>query len=262
MQYLECLAAALSDMAHTYQPAERMSTVLRAVMVELRGGPDPLSATSFSIYKPPSSLIPARRSSTIDTDADMTSRTTQSWHKKRQMSLGSTPRPRANTSGTRHKRTMSSSTTVTSPPLHPSLSLQAAQVPPPPPRFDDHHHSDNYILIPPSSSDPPPWCPDLNHTLSTPSTTASSSSLSQSRHNTGWIRSEYEAQDAISALASAHFPELSAFGDELGSAGGGAGGGGEGRMNLDFMPLGEEWEGGVMGVGSDLDGFPIQGKAF
>ena len=32
-------------------------------------------------------------------------------------------------------------------------------------------------------------------------------------------------------------------------------------MNLDFMPLGEEWEGG-MEVGSDLNGFPIQGKAF
>jgi hypothetical protein len=38
MQYLECLSAALTDMAYTYQPAERMSTVLRAVMVELRGG--------------------------------------------------------------------------------------------------------------------------------------------------------------------------------------------------------------------------------
>ncbi|KAH7561625.1 hypothetical protein BM1_02729 [Bipolaris maydis] len=263
MQYLECLAAALSDMAYTYQPAERMSTVLRAVMVELRGGPDPLSATSFSIYKPPSSLVPARRSSTIDTDADIPP-AAQPWHKKRQMSSSSTSRPRANTSGTRHKRTMSSSTAATTPPLHPSLSLQAAQQPPPPPppppRFDDHR-SDSYMLIPPSSSDPSPWCPDLSHTLSTPSTTtASSSSLPQPRH-TGWMRSEYEAQDTISALASAHFPELSAF-EELAGGGGSGGAGGEGRMNLDFMPLGEEWEGGMGVGGSDLDGFPIQGKAF
>lgn len=36
MQYLECLAAALQDMAHTYVPAEKMSNVLGAVIVELR----------------------------------------------------------------------------------------------------------------------------------------------------------------------------------------------------------------------------------
>lgn len=75
------------------------------------------------------------------------------------------------------------------------------------------------------------------------------------------MRSEYEAQDTISALASAHFPELSAF-EELAGGGGSGGAGGEGRMNLDFMPLGEEWEGGMGVGGSDLDGFPIQGKAF
>ncbi|KAF2492446.1 hypothetical protein BU16DRAFT_466772, partial [Lophium mytilinum] len=36
MQYLECLSAALQDMACTFQPAERMSVVLQAVMLELR----------------------------------------------------------------------------------------------------------------------------------------------------------------------------------------------------------------------------------
>lgn len=36
MQYLECLAAALQDMSHTYVPAEKMSNVLGAVIVELR----------------------------------------------------------------------------------------------------------------------------------------------------------------------------------------------------------------------------------
>lgn len=39
MQYLEVLHAALQDMAHCYQPAERMVSVLNAVMTELRGGP-------------------------------------------------------------------------------------------------------------------------------------------------------------------------------------------------------------------------------
>ena len=38
MQYLEVLHAALQDMAHAYQPAERMAHVLNAVMIELRGG--------------------------------------------------------------------------------------------------------------------------------------------------------------------------------------------------------------------------------
>ncbi|KAK5048536.1 hypothetical protein LTR84_005627 [Exophiala bonariae] len=36
MQYLECLAAALQDMSHTYVPAEKMSNVLEAVIIELR----------------------------------------------------------------------------------------------------------------------------------------------------------------------------------------------------------------------------------
>ena len=51
MQYLECLAAALHDMTETYHPAERMSTVLEAVMVELRAD------------GPRRSVVPARRDS-------------------------------------------------------------------------------------------------------------------------------------------------------------------------------------------------------
>ncbi|KPI41135.1 putative transcriptional regulatory protein [Cyphellophora attinorum] len=42
MQYLECLAAALQDMSHTYVPAEKMSNVLAAVIIELRDAvPEP-----------------------------------------------------------------------------------------------------------------------------------------------------------------------------------------------------------------------------
>jgi hypothetical protein len=61
MQYLECLAAALEDMAYTYQPAERMSTVLQAVMIELRGGP---ATFSRRLYAREDAVVPARRGST------------------------------------------------------------------------------------------------------------------------------------------------------------------------------------------------------
>lgn len=54
MQFLEVLHAALQDMAHAYQPAERMAAVLNACMVELRGGP----------ISPSNASIPARRGST------------------------------------------------------------------------------------------------------------------------------------------------------------------------------------------------------
>jgi hypothetical protein len=59
LQYLEVLHAALQDMTHAYQPAERMAAVLNAVMIELRGGPiSPLTAS-----------LTTRRGS-VDLDAD------------------------------------------------------------------------------------------------------------------------------------------------------------------------------------------------
>ena len=71
MQYLEVLAAALQDMAHAYQPAERMAAVLSAVMVELRGGP--ISPGKAFATQP--SSIPARRSSTaVDVERPATKR--------------------------------------------------------------------------------------------------------------------------------------------------------------------------------------------
>lgn len=263
MQYLECLTAALSDMASTYQPAERMSTVLRAVMVELRGGPEPPNSTHFNLYKPASSTVPARRGSTIDMDAD----SSQQWAKKRQTSRG---RQRAGTGGNSRKtRTMSMSTTMSMPSSdhgrHSGLSIKA----PPPPRFDDPsgQNNDGYILVTPRSelgstgwpslSEPP----ELSHNLSTPSTTLSSHAAN--RNSGAWMGADYDPQDPINQLANAHFPELSAF-DDLGTSGGGGGGGGGGGngggiegVNLDFMPLGDEndwslpkeWSGGV-----DMDG--------
>ncbi|EDU43337.1 Fungal-trans multi-domain protein [Pyrenophora tritici-repentis] len=241
MQYLECLSAALSDMAFTYQPAERMSTVLRAVMVELRGGPEPPSSTAFNLYKPKSSVVPARRGSTIDMDSEMPD---GQWVKKRQTSRGRLG------VGSRKTRTMSSSTTM-SVPLEHGLSLKT----PSSLRFDDACQTDGFIMVTPRSelgtwpsiADPP----ELSHTLSTPSTNSST----RPRHSgTSWMGPEFDQHDPISQLANAHFPELSAFDEPVG-AGGDA-------INLDFMPLGDgtdwnmskDWNGS-----SDLDGFPSSG---
>src|SRR4051812_44308711 len=137
MQYLECLSAALSDMAHTYQPAERMSVVLRAVMVELRGGPE---TNQFKLYKPKSAIVPARRGSTIDMDES--ENINQVW-KKRQ-----TSRPRAGTGASLRKpRTSSMSTTMSIPTEQHGLSIKPPLLPPP--RFDDPDRADGYILVTP-----------------------------------------------------------------------------------------------------------------
>lgn len=61
MKYLECLAASIDDMCETYQPAERMSTVLNAVLLELKAARPP---------KPYASRIPARRGSSSDRGVD------------------------------------------------------------------------------------------------------------------------------------------------------------------------------------------------
>lgn len=78
MQYLECLAAALKDMTETYQPAERMSMVLEAVLIELRADSPP--------EERPRSLVPTRRdsSSHVETSEQYSSQ------KRRQLAQ---PRP-------------------------------------------------------------------------------------------------------------------------------------------------------------------------
>jgi len=239
MQYLECLSAALTDMAYTFQPAERMSTVLRAVMVELRGGPEP---HQFKLYKPKSAVVPARRGSTIDMDEAES----QAW-KKRQ-----TNRPRAGTgSSLRKARTNSMSTTMSMPIDQHGLSIK----PPPPPRFDDTDRADGYIMVTPRSeistwpglSEPP----ELSHSLNTPMSTTNN------RNSGAWMGAEFDANDSISQLANVHFPEMGAFDADAGGV--------EGMTNLDFMSLGEGGDWGLgkewsAAGGSDLDGFPPQGQ--
>ncbi|KAF2465280.1 uncharacterized protein BDR25DRAFT_239858 [Lindgomyces ingoldianus] len=231
MQYLECLSAALQDMAYTYQPAERMSTVLRAVMVELRGGP---VENNFKLYKPKSALVPARRGSTNDTsDPPM--------FKRRQ-----TSRPRENTGSAKKNRSTSMSTSIT----NIDLSIKP---PPPPHRFDaETERSDGFIMVTPRS-EISSW-PNLETPIDAPLTTPSTLSTSGPRN--AWMGAELDPLDSISQLANAHFPtEMQAL--EAGT--------GENMSHLDYMNLGDgnewsrEWNAqGGASVGSDLDGFPPQ----
>jgi hypothetical protein len=241
MQYLECLSAALQDMAMNYQPAERMSVVLRAVMVELRGG-GPVD-NDFRLYKSKASLIPARRGSNNQTqDTPL--------YKKRQ-----TSRPRAGT-GTSKKRSMSMISNVT------NIDL-TVKAPPQPPRFDvESDRGDGYIMVTPRSevsswhplSNDSGNAPGLEHGLTTPSTANNLSTPGGPRN--AWMGAELDTSDSITQLANVHFPEIPALS------------GGDGDMtHLDFMSLGDgagdwgrEWHGGNgVSVGSDLDGFPPQG---
>jgi hypothetical protein len=235
MQYLECLSAALQDMAYTYQPAERMSVVLRAVLVELRGGPPD---TTSRLYKSKSSLVPARRGSTNDTqDVPM--------FKRRQ-----TSRPRANTNSGKTQRSLSMSTTMTAG----DLSIK-----PLPPRFDgETDRNDGFIMVTPHTEMPSwqldPATLDPSLTAATPAAASLSSSAPQ---RNAWMgtSSDLDQSDPIVQLANVHFPELPAM-DAA-----------ENMSHLDFMSLGDastdwsrEWvpSGGGVGVGSDLDGFPPQ----
>jgi hypothetical protein len=251
MQYLECLSAALHDMAYTYQPAERMSTVLRAVMVELRGGPIPNAMDSFRLYKPGSTLVPARRGST-NCPADIPT------FKRRQMS-----RPQAGmagTAGSRKLRSMSMNMRMTT---NSNLSTK-------PPlashQFDaDSERSDGFILITPRSeiSHPFPFETPIDPSLPTPT----SLSTSGPKNNT-WMGAELDPSDSISQLANIHFPEIPALNEDMSDdmGGGSSNDLGGDLSHLDFIGLGEgtewggEWQqGGGVDVGSDLDGFPPQG---
>lgn len=236
MQYLECLSAALHDMAITYQPAERMAVVLRAVMVELRGGPP---VNDFKLYKPKSAIVPARRGSTNDA-ADVP------LYKKRQ-----TSRPRAGTGSKKRSMSMASNAGNV------DLSIKAAAH-----RWDaESERSDGGFIMVTPRSDVAAWpsiaenTPSLSHGLDTPSTTALSSSGGP---RNAWMGAELDASDAISSLADVHFPEMTALND------------GSDMTHLDFLSLGDvgdwgrEWSGNAtgVGVGSDLDGFPPQQPSY
>ena len=236
MQYLECLSAALNDMAMTYQPAERMAAVLRAVMIEFRGGP---AVNDSKLYRPNSTLVPARRESTNDTaDVPM--------YKKRQ-----TSRPRAGT-GPSKKRTTSTASNVT----NIDLTIKA---PTAPYRWDaESERPDGYIMVTPRSeiSSWPPISentPALSHGLDV----SSAASLSTSGPPNAWMGAELDTSEAINDLATVQFPEMNPLPE------------GNNMTHLDFLNLndindwGKEWNGGHgVSVSSDLDGFPSQQSGY
>ncbi|OCL03371.1 hypothetical protein AOQ84DRAFT_419363, partial [Glonium stellatum] len=212
MQCLECLSASLQDMSYTYQPAERMSVVLQAVMVELRGGP---LESGFKLYKPQGAVVPARRGSTNDTiDPPM--------FKRRQ-----TSRPRAGT-GTKKNRSSSVSTNV-------NLDLNI-KVPPPQRADAESERSDGFIMVTPRS-EIGGWPSLSNEPSMDPSlTTPNHSSLATPAPRNAWIGAELDSSDSISQLASVHFPEIPIFSEN------------ENMLHLDFMSPGnkkwKDWLGG------------------
>jgi hypothetical protein len=83
MQYLECLASALQDMSCTYQPAASMSSILQAVMLELKNASSKTPPPDFRYLRGENVMIPARRESSLnDTEEQRT-------FKKRQLSRSS-----------------------------------------------------------------------------------------------------------------------------------------------------------------------------
>jgi len=135
MKYLECLAASIEDMCETYQPAERMSTVLNAVLLELRVARPP---------KPYASRVPARRGSSADRDTESDPNPA----KRHQAGRPSAQRTNSQVSQPRmliyehHRR-------------HTTTGMRPPVIPPSKPRRDNQKEpshlssgSDNFILVP------------------------------------------------------------------------------------------------------------------
>ncbi|KAJ9658282.1 hypothetical protein H2201_007841 [Coniosporium apollinis] len=241
MQYLECLSAALQDMAHAYQPAERMSTVLQAVMAELREGP---SDASHRPNRRMSAVIPARRSSAADEQE-------QASFKRRHTAK---PRPiknaRSHSMGTNN--------------LNLNLKNLHSMGPPQFQRKADSESSqaDGFVMITPRSEFGtwPPLAGDsvsaVDHPLPTPSTSLVTPGLTRN----SWMGADMDVNENthdISHLANIHFPELSAMnGDNENS-------------HLDYMAFADnewrDWQNPLNGNGmqtTDLDGFPPQHGSF
>jgi hypothetical protein len=238
MQYLECLSTALSELAHLYQPAERMAVVLRAVMVELRGG---CAAIQPRLDKPIIAAISTRRGSMNGHSGyGEPSRIEQ----KSQTGLqkpGTAIKPR--TSGA----SATPSTQVTNHNVNGNMSINVSSAHNP--HFGETTPMDGYSIAPSSSwqvSNPPL---ELSHVLSAPGNTPAYSHPAQ----TGlWATSGFPANNS---LATAHFSDVGSFQREAG-----------GGDSLGVVDLGEagdwdmsnEWA-GEMDVWTDSYGFPLHG---
>lgn len=255
LQYLECLSAALTDMAHTYQPAERMSIVLEAVLGELRGYP-PTSAA----FKQPKGVIPARRgSSTIDAQGGerptFKRRVTATARSQSKASISSR-------SGLRRESMSMADVSMAGVQDHSHRRKQSD--------VDGDRPGEGFVMVTPRSEFSSSWPHNVPETaidpslssgstistnsLATPNSRASVAPNSAATNNiasNAWMGSTEFAHD-ISALASVHFPEIRDFP-----------GLSEDNPNshLDFLTLGDgtdgwnKWHGGENGLG-DLEGFP------
>lgn len=225
MQYLECLSAAIQDMAHTYQPAELMSVVLQAVMAELRGNS---VQSSTSSPRPKGVIVPARRGSSNDEE--------RPFFKRRQ-----TARARSFSSA---KANMST-----------GLDIVTAILPPPSLKYGgdaDPDRVDGFVLVTPRSE----ICSWQNISSDTaldpgPSTPITGPSLTRS----AWIGAGVPSRNNvdISHLAGVHFPEIDHPTNNDG-----------GNRHLRFTPLrNDEWrdwhDGSGNAIATDLDGFPPAG---
>ncbi|TKA74990.1 hypothetical protein B0A55_02657 [Friedmanniomyces simplex] len=230
LQYLEVLHAALQDMAHGYQPAERMAAVLNAVVVELRGGPispgKSLACTSTS--------IPARRgSSAIDANAERPTfkrRQTSRSRKAKPMNPPSTAlrQHRASDASDRHS--------VASQSLHQHGDFVMIT-----PRMEGSSSSGWPNVHPTDNFQPSPMFP--------PPETANMSSSSPSRRNDWMHNSDMSGHD---------FPSLPSMGGLPGMP--------DSEIGLDFLTLPSEddwsrWHNGSTDPAADLDGFPPRGSA-
>jgi hypothetical protein len=241
MQYLECLSAALQDMSHTYQPAERMFLVLQVVLAELRGIPGEI-ANNF--HRPKGVVVPARRGSTSVEDMDPPMFT-----KRRQVaraySKSKLPSIR--------RESMSSSMDLNIDPALASLSHRKTS-------DVDGERPDGFIIVTPSS-DVSSWQTVAGDSLPTPGTLPPS--ITQ-RNNNAWMGADLDAHD-IGHLATVHFPELRdmhQLPNEEGN-GGSSGNPENPNVHLDFMSLGgddwKDWQPNHGSLGTDLDGFPPNG---
>jgi hypothetical protein len=234
MQYLECLSASLQDMAHTYQPAERMFLVLQAVLAELRG--TPLDHRG-GFVRP---VIPARRGSSTMDSVEFPSFT-----KRRNIK-------RANSRHSVHERPTSMSLDLNIDPMLASLGPHRHRKA----SDNDPERPESFVLVTPRS-EVCSWNALTEPTSGLDRATIPSTADNVARADSGstWMGAELEVQD-MSVLASVHFPELRDI-PEMGS---------ENGNGLDFLSFnhGDEWkdwrpsgEAGLTSADLETNGFPL-----
>ena len=148
MQYLECLATALPDMAFTFQPAASMSIVLQAVMMELHNASAKTPPPEMKQFESVSIAGTRRESSGQDTEGLRT-------FKQRQLSKSSTRRAGVNSMNSSAPSTSCATSISPAPtPLNPqdqsvtpSLSLSSL----PFASERDVERQEGYVLLTPRS---------------------------------------------------------------------------------------------------------------